>query len=659
MQVGQLSENVTVSADTPMLQTDRAEVRSELKARELVNLPVSLNRNYQYLFRVLPGFTPPAEAHSVPSNPSRALVFNVNGASRSSNNIRIDGVSTTNIWLPHVAAYVPALESLETVNVVTSSFDAEQGLAGGSAINVQIKSGTNQIHGSAFEYHTNEHLRTQNYFAPAGTPKGNWKYNQYGGTSGGPIVRNKLFYFVSYEGTRDQQNLTRTVSVPTAAVRSRRSPRVGYADLRPVHRQRQRHRAARRSTNNIIPAESHRPDGAEAARAPAAAQPAKRRRVHPETNNYFVQAPFVLNRWTLDSKVNWNATSKLNVFGRFSVLDFFTENGTNFGQELQGAPLGSSNPGTGDGNTYNVSGGATYSLSNNLVMDAHFGFVRMNTGVQQSDLGEFKGLQVLGLPGTNGPNFYEGGTPLFDLDTYADLGTTDTFMPYFRSDDQYQAVMNVNWVKGGHNVRFGTDIYYQALNHTQPEISGGDSFGARGGFRYQGGPTQILGGPGGNLYNAFGVVPARRTEPNRTPETGRALHDAQLAVQPLCPRPVAGIVEDHDLVRHAVGVLPGADARGPRTRTLQRRHQPDDDRRRRLGAERSRSARQQDVVRAARRHDVSAHGGSRAARRFRHHERSVLARPPAAHESSGGAEPAARRAEFAGLRQPDVATASR
>ena len=174
MQVGQLSENVTVSADTPMLQTDRAEVRSELKARELVNLPVSLNRNYQYMFRVLPGFTPPAEAHSVPSNPSRALVFNVNGASRSSNNIRIDGVSTTNIWLPHVAAYVPALESLETVNVVTSSFDAEQGLAGGSAINVQIKSGTNQIRGSAFEYYTNEHLRTQNYFAPAGTPKGKW-----------------------------------------------------------------------------------------------------------------------------------------------------------------------------------------------------------------------------------------------------------------------------------------------------------------------------------------------------------------------------------------------------------------------------------------------------------------------------------------------------
>src|SRR5713226_5144009 len=215
LQVGQLSETVTVSAESPLLQTERAEVRAELKEREFVNLPVSLNRNYQYLFRVLPGFTPPAEAHSVPSNPSRALVFNVNGASRSSNNIRIDGVSTTNVWLPHVAAYVPALESLETVNVVTSSFDAEQGLAGGSVINVQIKSGTNALHGAAYEYHNDQHVLANSFFDPPGTSKGKSRYNQYGATVGGPFVRNKLFYFVSYEGTRDQQTLTRTLSVPT------------------------------------------------------------------------------------------------------------------------------------------------------------------------------------------------------------------------------------------------------------------------------------------------------------------------------------------------------------------------------------------------------------------------------------------------------------
>src|SRR5262245_21212563 len=339
LQVGELSEMVMVTASSPLLQTERAEGRAELKEREFVNLPVSLNRNYQYLFRVLPGFTPPAEAHSVPSNPSRALVFNVNGASRSSNNIRIDGVSTTNIWLPHVAAYVPALESLETVNVVTSSFDAEQGLAGGSAINAQIKSGTNNFRGSAFEYHTNEDLRTRNYFAPPGTPKGEWKYNQYGGTLGGPISRNKLFFFASYEGTRDEQMLNRTVSVPTAALRRGDlsaapnpiyDPFTGNAN------------GSGRTAfqGNIIPADRIDPT----ARQLLALLPLPNLSTTGETNNYFAHAPFILNRWTLDTKVNWVANSKTNVFGRFSVLDFWTENGTNFGPELQGQALGSSDP---------------------------------------------------------------------------------------------------------------------------------------------------------------------------------------------------------------------------------------------------------------------------------------------------------------------------
>jgi hypothetical protein len=139
---------------------------------------VSLGRNYQELFKTLPGITPPENAHSIPSNPSRSLVFNVNGASRSSNNTRIDGVSTTNIWLPHVTGYVPALESIEVVNVVTNSFDAEQGLAGGAAINVQIKSGTNNFHGSAFEYHHDNHLRARNFFLPITKQKGKFIYNQ-------------------------------------------------------------------------------------------------------------------------------------------------------------------------------------------------------------------------------------------------------------------------------------------------------------------------------------------------------------------------------------------------------------------------------------------------------------------------------------------------
>ena len=219
LQVGAVGESVTVEASVATLQTDRAEVRAEVTSKELLNVPVPPGRNYQGLFVTIPGFSPPRNAHSVPANPSRALQFNVNGTSSSSNNTRIDGASSTNVWLPHIVAYVPALESIETVNVVTNSFDAEQGLAGGAAVNVQIKSGTNSLHGSAFEYHNSNATKARPFFLPAGTQMPKLVYNQYGGTVGGPIVKNKLFYFASYEGSRDRQFASSLLSIPTVAMR--------------------------------------------------------------------------------------------------------------------------------------------------------------------------------------------------------------------------------------------------------------------------------------------------------------------------------------------------------------------------------------------------------------------------------------------------------
>ena len=464
LDVGQLAETVSVSAESPILQTDRAEVRAELKSRELTELPVPIGRNYQQLFKTLPGFTPPADAHSIPSNPSRALVFNVNGSSDSSNNTRIDGVSTTNVWLPHVAAYVPALESLETVNVVTNSFDAEQGLAGGSAINVQIKSGTNQLKGSAFEYYTNEQMRELNYFAPANATKGDWAYHQYGATLGGPILRNKLFYFGSYESTRDKQNATRTISVPSAALR--RGDLSG--SVNPIYDPATGTATGTGRTpfaGNIIPQDRIDPIAAKI----IGLMPMPNVAGAGETDNYFAAAPFEFNRWTLDTKVNWNATSKLNIFGRYSHLDFWTFNEAVYGDTLQGVPIAGGNPGTGQGYTANFSAGGTYVLSPSLVADAHFGYVRMYTDVAHTDIGQNKGQWLLGIPGLNGSRAFEGGMPVFDFDTFQDIGITELYMPYTRNDDQYQTVVNVNWMKGKHNVRAGTDIYFQALNHLQPE----------------------------------------------------------------------------------------------------------------------------------------------------------------------------------------------
>src|SRR5262245_14738710 len=394
IEVGQVSETVVISAESAQLKTDRAEVSSEITSRPLRDLPVTLGRNYQNLYRTLPGMTPPENAHSIPSNPSRSLVFNVNGASRSSNNTRIDGASSTNVWLPHVTAYVPALESIETVNVVTNSFDAEQGLAGGAAINVQIKSGTNDFHASGFEFHNNQHLNARNFFAPLNRDgslraRGKVVYNQFGGTFGGPILKDKLFFFTSYEDTRDRRNAERSnLNVPTAAIRSgdfSNIPNLKIYDpfdasgnvilpnaqgviVRPQI-------SCNGVLNKICPEPINPIPAYIISLIPLPNQTGS----NPEINNFYASAPFIFDRWTLDTKVNYNLSSKFNMFGRFSVLNFYTFNQPTWGNDLQGFPINGGNPGTGYGNTFVFSSGGVYTLTPNFIIDGHFGFVRMNS----------------------------------------------------------------------------------------------------------------------------------------------------------------------------------------------------------------------------------------------------------------------------------------
>ena len=197
LQIGALTEVVEVVAGAARLQTDRAEVRAEISKTDLQNVPVPLGRNYQMLMQTIPGFSPPRNAHSAPANPTRAVRFSVNGTADQNNNVRIDGASSYNPNLTHMQGLNPSLESIEVVNVVTNSFDAEQGLAGGAAINLQIKSGTNAIHGSGFWYHNNQKLQAFPYFKAGLSQKPKFIYNQAGATIGGPIKKNKIFYFMS------------------------------------------------------------------------------------------------------------------------------------------------------------------------------------------------------------------------------------------------------------------------------------------------------------------------------------------------------------------------------------------------------------------------------------------------------------------------------
>jgi hypothetical protein len=151
LQVGSVAESVQVSGQAELLQTDRAEVRDQVTTETLANMPLPVYRNYQAVFATLPGFAPNSTGTLILVNPARAVTTNVNGTTATGINWRIDGSTADNVWMTYETAFVPGLDAIEAVDVVTNSFDAEQGLAGGASVNVQIKSGTNAIHGSFFE----------------------------------------------------------------------------------------------------------------------------------------------------------------------------------------------------------------------------------------------------------------------------------------------------------------------------------------------------------------------------------------------------------------------------------------------------------------------------------------------------------------------------
>ena len=214
--LGAISEVVQVVSETTPLQTDKSDLHTELTSKEITALPLNQYRNYQALMNLVPGATPAQFQNAEIDTPGRSLRTWVNGTQPNSNATRIDGAVSVNIWLPHHVGYVQPAETIETVNIATNSFDAEYGMAAGAASTVITKSGTNELHGSGFWFTNNENLNANSFFNNAfSRAKSPLSRNTYGATLGGPLLRNKLFYFGSVERFQDRRGSQATYSVPS------------------------------------------------------------------------------------------------------------------------------------------------------------------------------------------------------------------------------------------------------------------------------------------------------------------------------------------------------------------------------------------------------------------------------------------------------------
>ena len=212
LNVASVDQTIQVNASSSELQTDSATIHGELTATQLANMPIGGFNNYQSLLNLLPGATPSRFQNSVMDTPSRSLTTNINGSSRNGNVTSVDGAAIQQVYLPHHTLYNPPTEDIQSVDVVTNSFTAEQGLAGGAIVSVLTKSGTNAFHDTFWEENTNSALAARNYFynktyfSLAGNSAPKNILNQFGANIGGPILHDKLFFFFSgFEGLSQRQ----------------------------------------------------------------------------------------------------------------------------------------------------------------------------------------------------------------------------------------------------------------------------------------------------------------------------------------------------------------------------------------------------------------------------------------------------------------------
>lgn len=490
LQIGQATEQVTVSSTTVELQTDKADTHTELTSKTVTNLPLGGQRSYQTLINLTPGATPGRFANSITDNPGAPLLSNINGGNAQTNTTRVDGAESVNVWLPQYAGYSAPAETIDTVNIVTSSADADQGLAGASAITVVTKSGTNEIHGSAFEFHNNSKLNARNFFLTPAQTKPTAIYNNYGASLGGPIVKNKLFFFVAFDGTKQKTSSNALFTVPTQAQRNGNFSAFTTTIYDPSTGNQTTGAGRQAFANNIIPTDRISP----------IAQRLQNYYPLPNlsgvANNFAATGGPIVDRNSVDAKINWNRNEKHTIFGKYGRM-WATSGGQGaFG--VAGGPGVGADPGTGNTVVQVYTVGHTYTISPNLILDGNIAYQRQVQSVTGNDYGTNFGT-TLGIPGLNGPDIRQSGFPSITFGgLYSQLGIPN-WMPLFRTDENYTHGDSLTWIKGAHTMRFGFDAVHFRLNHWQPELSDG---GPRGLLDFNGNVTTTQ-GTSANQFNAY------------------------------------------------------------------------------------------------------------------------------------------------------------
>ena len=507
-QVGSASEQVEVTAEAPQLKTDRADVSIEFNARAVEDLPV-LNRNFTSFELLSPGTQKLVGwSHAATENPQGGQQIFVNGQTFSGTAFELDGTDNQDPILGIIVVN-PNLDAIQETKVTLGNFDAEFGKAIAGVVTVQTKSGSNDIHGSGFWFRRTDATAARDPFTQFSPdpvtgrmiPSARWQ--QFGGTIGGPIIKNKLFFFADYQTTRQKNGISNKETIPTALLKntcvtgggncdfsdyagnigngiagdpsnflydpttgasngSGRSAFCGASEFVPVGPATSPNYLALNQAACATPFQIPVTKMSAAALNILAAFPSPTN--SNSTNNFVGSGAGPYNQNSFDTRIDYAASSTVNVFGRFS-LNYFNLSGTPSLGAVGGIGYGPGGlAGSSNVHNYSLATGVTKTFSSTLLGDFRFGYFQYNPLTNKPDAGSSP-MTGFGIPNANLGDNFTSGLGEFDMDgtgsNFGDgLGVARCNCPLIERERQFQWVGNFTKMHGNHQFKFGVDYRY-------------------------------------------------------------------------------------------------------------------------------------------------------------------------------------------------------
>ena len=460
LEVGQLTEQVTVTGGSTLLTTDRADVATRFDSKQITDLPV-LDRNFTKFILLTPGTQQLQWQHAASENPQGSTQTMVNGQHFSGTGYQLDGTDNRDPILGIIVVN-PTLESIGETKITSQNYDAEFGQATAGVVSVQTRSGSNEIRGSAFEFFLNDKFQARNPFTQFQPDPQTGRFipetrrNQFGGSIGGPIVENRWFFFADYQGKRSTTGGSRLLSVPTAAARNGDLSAYGVNIYDPA--------TGQQFPGNIIPAGRISPQAR--ALLNLIPTPNATGRDNGTRDNFVAAGSESFSENSVNGRVDARISDAVNAFGRYSVGDFLLDGptafGTGGGQEL--VSLG----GVSDVNNQSIAFGIDHTLSSTLLADFRFGFFRYKVNVLPFDYGTRPAAEA-GIPNLNLDETFSSGLPAGfiggdsttapgDFEFGSGLGVNRCNCRLDQNEKQFQLVGNVTKMAGNHSVKFGIDV---------------------------------------------------------------------------------------------------------------------------------------------------------------------------------------------------------